>query len=58
MNPVVTISGGGIIGNYISLRLNRNSIESVVIEKSKDKTSTKENIRTVTLNPFSKKLLD
>jgi ubiquinone biosynthesis UbiH/UbiF/VisC/COQ6 family hydroxylase len=58
MNPVVTISGGGIIGNYISLRLNRNSIESVVIEKSKDKTSAKENIRTVTLNPFSKKLLD
>ena len=58
MNPVVTISGGGIIGNYISLRLNRNSIESVVIEKSKDKTSAKENIRTVNLNPFSKKLLD
>ena len=58
MNSVVTISGGGIIGNYISLRLNRNSIESVVIEKSKDKTSAKENIRTVTLNPFSKKLLD
>ena len=58
MNPVVTISGGGIIGNYISLRLNQNSIESIVIEKSKDKTSANENIRTVTLNPYSKKLLD
>ena len=58
MNPVVTISGGGIIGNYISLRLNQNSIESVVIEKSKNKISANKNIRTVTLNPYSKKLLD
>ena len=58
MNPVVTISGGGIIGNYISLRLNQNSIESVVIEKSKNRISTNKNIRTVTLNPYSKKLLD
>ena len=58
MNPVVTISGGGIIGNYISLRLNQNSIESVVIEKSKNKISTNKNIRTVTLNPYSIKLLD
>ena len=58
MNPVVTISGGGIIGNYISLRLNQSSIESVVIEKSKNKISTNKNIRTVTLNPYSKKLLD
>ena len=58
MNPVVTISGGGIIGNYISLRLNQSSIESVVIEKSKNKISANKNIRTVTLNPYSKKLLD
>ena len=58
MNPIVTISGGGIIGNYISLRLNQSSIESVVIEKSKNKISTNKNIRTVTLNPYSKKLLD
>ena len=34
MNPIVTISGGGIIGNYISSRLNNNNIESLVIEKS------------------------
>ena len=58
MNPVVTISGGGIIGNYISLRLNQSRIESVVIEKSKNKISANKNIRTVTLNPYSKKLLD
>ena len=34
MNPIVTISGGGIIGNYISLRLNKSNIESIIIEKS------------------------
>ena len=58
MNPVVTISGGGIIGNYISSRLSKNNIESVIVEKSKNKNVTNENIRTLTLNSFSKKLLD
>ena len=58
MNPVVTISGGGIIGNYISLRLDKSNIKSVIIEKSKGQNSKKENIRTLTLNRFSKKLLD
>ena len=58
MNPVVTISGGGIIGNYISLRLDKSNIKSVIIEKSKGQNSQKENIRTLTLNRFSKKLLD
>ena len=58
MNPVVTISGGGIIGNYISTRLSKNNIESVIVEKSKNKNVTNENIRTLTLNSFSKKLLD
>ena len=58
MNPVVTISGGGIIGNYISLRLDKSNIKSVIIEKSKRQNSQKENIRTLTLNRFSKKLLD
>ena len=58
MNPVVTISGGGIIGNYISSRLSKNNIESVIVEKSKNKKVTNENIRTLTLNSFSKKLLD
>ena len=58
MNPIVTISGGGIIGNYISLRLNKSNIESIIIEKSKKNDFKNENIRTLTLNPFSKKLLD
>ena len=58
MNPIVTISGGGIIGNYISLRLNKSNIESIIIEKSFEDNHKNKNIRTLTLNPFSKKLLD
>ena len=58
MNPIVTISGGGIIGNYISLRLNKSNIESIIIEKSFEDNDKNKNIRTLTLNPFSKKLLD
>ena len=58
MNPVVTISGGGIIGNYISSRLSKNNIESLIIERSKSQNVINENIRTLTLNSFSKKLLD
>ena len=58
MNPIVTISGGGIIGNYISSRLNKNNIESLVIEKSPADLREKENIRTLTLNSYSKELLD
>ena len=58
MNPIVTISGGGIIGNYISSRLNNNNIESLVIEKSPVDLREKENIRTLTLNSYSKELLD
>lgn len=58
MSPVVTISGGGIIGNYISSRLNSKNIKSIVIEKSKEDVAYNQNIRTLTLNPFSKRLLD
>jgi len=58
VNPIVTISGGGIIGNYISSRLKKNNIESVIVEKSKNQNPSRENIRTLTLNSFSKKLLD
>ena len=58
MNPLVTVSGGGIIGNYISSRLNNNNIETLVIEKSPADLSDKENIRTLTLNSYSKELLD
>ena len=58
MSPIVTISGGGIIGNYISARLNKNNIEAIVIEKSEHTSHIDENIRTLTLNSFSKKLVD
>ena len=58
MNPIVTISGGGIIGNYISLRLNKNNIETIIIERSPQFNDQNKNIRTLTLNPFSKRLLD
>ena len=58
MSPIVTISGGGIIGNYISIRLNKSNIKSVIIEKSIKHYELKEKIRTLTLNSFSKKLLD
>ena len=58
MSTVVTISGGGIIGNYISARLNTHGINTKVIEKNKNFVSQSEKIRTLTLNPFSKKPLD
>ena len=58
MSPIVTISGGGIIGNYISAKLNKNNIEAIVIEKSEYISHIDENIRTLTLNSFSKKLID
>ena len=57
MDAIVTISGGGIIGNYISSRLNNLNIKCVVVEKIKG-FSSESNIRTLTLNPISKKLLD
>jgi len=58
VDPVVVISGGGIIGNYISSRLSLNSIQSIVVEKEIRNIDYKHNIRTLTLNSFSKKLLD
>ena len=58
MEAIVTISGGGIIGNYISSRLNNLNIKCVVVEKYQKVFSSESNIRTLTLNPISKKLLD
>ena len=58
MEAIVTISGGGIIGNYISSRLNNLNIKCVVVEKNQQVFSSESNIRTLTLNPISKKLLD
>ena len=57
MNVPVAISGGGIIGNYISLRLKRNNIDSLVIEKSDYMPDMSEGIRTLTLNNHSMSLL-
>ena len=54
MSPIVTISGGGFIGNYISARLNKNNIETIVIEKSEYISHINENIRTLTNNAFPK----
>ena len=58
MKTIVTISGGGIIGNYISSKLHSHNIDSLVIEKLNKSNQVKENIRTLTLNQASKKLMD
>ena len=58
MDVPVTISGGGIIGSYISLRLQRSNINSIVIEKSEDTVSSSEGIRTLTLIPHSMAMLN
>ena len=57
MNVSVAISGGGIIGNYISLRLKRNNIDSIIIEKSNHASDMPSGIRTLTLNNHSMSLL-
>lgn len=58
MHAPITISGGGIIGNYIAIRLKRNNIDTVIIEKSKDEESLLPDIRTLTLNNHSVSLLE
>jgi len=50
MNVPIIISGGGIIGNYIALRLEKNNIDSIIIEKSESSSPPQNGIRTVTLN--------
>ena len=57
MNVPIIISGGGIIGNYISLRLKRHNIESLIIEKSPETKDYSPGIRTLTLNNHSLSLL-
>lgn len=57
MNIPIIISGGGLIGNYISLRLRKSGIQSKIIEKSNDLHDSNSSIRTITLNPRSIKLL-
>ena len=57
MNTPITISGGGIIGNYISLRLKKNNINSIIVEKSEDSELPPGGIRTLTLNQQSLSML-
>ena len=57
MNIPIIVSGGGIIGNYISIRLKRHNIESLIIEKSSETQDYSSGIRTLTLNNHSLSLL-
>jgi 2-octaprenylphenol hydroxylase len=57
MDAPITISGGGIIGNYISLRLKKNNINSIIVEKSEDSELPPGGIRTLTLNQQSLSML-
>ena len=57
MEYPVIISGGGIIGCYIHLRLKQAGIPSQIIEKGLPTSGSVTNIRTISLNPSSYKLL-
>ena len=57
MNIPIIISGGGLIGNYISLRLRRSGIQSKIIERNDELYNSDSGIRTITLNPKSVELL-
>ena len=56
MQQPIVISGAGILGCYISCALSLQGIDSVVLEKKDDEVQ--DSVRTITLNPFSKNLLD
>ena len=56
MQQPIVISGAGILGCYISCALSLQGIDSIVLEKKDDEVE--DSIRTITLNPFSKNLLD
>ncbi|MBL6903487.1 MAG: FAD-dependent monooxygenase [SAR86 cluster bacterium] len=57
MEHPVIISGGGIIGCYVHLRLIQAGILSQVIEKGSPLKVSSQNIRTISLNPSTYKLL-
>ena len=57
MEYPVIISGGGIIGCYIHLRLKQAGISSQIIEKGLPASGSVANIRTISLNPSTYKLL-
>jgi 2-octaprenylphenol hydroxylase len=56
IDPVI-ISGGGIIGCYIHLKLRQAGIKSLVIEKNKQLFKPESNIRTISLNQNTISLL-
>ena len=56
MQQPIVISGAGILGCYISCALSLQGIDSIVLEKKDDEVEN--SVRTITLNPFSKNLLD
>ena len=56
MQQPIVISGAGILGCYISCALSLQGIDSIVLEKEDDEIE--DSVRTITLNPFSKNLLD
>ena len=56
MQQPIVISGAGILGCYISCALSLQGIDSIVLEKKDEEVE--DSVRTITLNPFSKNLLD
>ena len=56
MQQPIVISGAGILGCYISCALSLQGIDSLVLEKKDGEVE--DSVRTITLNPFSKNLLD
>ena len=56
MQQPIVISGAGILGCYISCALSLQGVDSIVLEKKGDEVE--DSVRTITLNPFSKNLLD
>ena len=57
MEVPIVISGGGIIGNYISHRLEKNNIKTIIVEKNDSFSALDKGIRTVTLNEHSMQML-
>ena len=57
MEVPIVISGGGIIGNYISLRLEKNNIKTVIVEKASGFLALDKGIRTVTLSEHSMQMV-
>ena len=58
MRPPIIISGGGIIGSYISSRLSRHNIKNYVVEKRPQLLEKSNKIRTLILNKNSIELLE